>query len=89
VIQVGPLTVTRQTFEPGWKWSEHVKATAGTDSCQTHHHIYVLAGNLKAVMDDGEELEAATNDMIDIPPGHDAWVVGDKAFVGLDISTTT
>ncbi len=32
-VQLGGLTFSRETLEPGWKWSEHVKAGAGTDSC--------------------------------------------------------
>ena len=34
VVELGNVTVGRATFEPGWRWSEHVKPIAGTDSCQ-------------------------------------------------------
>lgn len=35
-------------------------------------------------MADGVELEFAAGDVLEIPPGHDAWVVGDEAFVTVD-----
>jgi class 3 adenylate cyclase len=36
-------------------------------------------------MDDGEEAELGPNDLADVPPGHDAWVVGDEPVTILDI----
>ena len=32
-------------FEPGWRWSEHVKPIVGTDSCQEHHIGYRFEGS--------------------------------------------
>jgi hypothetical protein len=37
-------------------------------------------------MDDGTELEFGAGDLVAIPPGHDAWVVGDEPVVTLDFS---
>ncbi|OEJ93346.1 cupin domain-containing protein [Streptomyces thermolilacinus] len=76
--------VGRAVFEPGWRWSEHVKPLAGTDSCQAAHTGYVVSGRVKIVMDDGETGEAGPGDFIMIEPGHDAWVVGDEPCVTLD-----
>jgi hypothetical protein len=45
VVSFGDFTVTRNTFEPGWRWSEHVKPIAGTDSCQVPHTGYVVSGD--------------------------------------------
>ncbi len=50
-------TALKGTFEPGWRWSEHVKPLAGTDSCQAAHLGYVLSGRMHVVMDDGTEGE--------------------------------
>ena len=72
------------TFEPGWKWSEHVKPIAGTDSCQVHHLGYVVSGRMKVVMDDGAEIVIGPGEACAIPPGHDAWTVGDEACVLVD-----
>ena len=83
---VGGTTVGRATFQPGWRWSESVKPAAGTDSCQTHHFGYCISGHMHVVMDDGQELDVGPGDALEIPPGHDAWVVGDDAYVGIDIT---
>jgi len=86
VVELGGVTVGRAVFEPGWKWSEHVKPIAGTDSCQAGHTGYCLSGRMKVVMDDGEEAEIGPGDAFVISPGHDAWIVGDEACVALDFS---
>ena len=64
--------VGRATFEPGWKWSTHVKPIAGTDSCQSAHVGYFISGRMKIVMDNGEEAEFGPGDAMVCPPGHDA-----------------
>ncbi|RZU64526.1 quercetin dioxygenase-like cupin family protein [Microterricola gilva] len=76
--------VGRATFQPGWRWSEHVKPIAKTDSCQANHVGYVIAGRMKVVMDDGEEMEYEPGDYASIAPGHDAWTIGDEPCVFLD-----
>lgn len=35
-------------------------------------------------MDDGSETEIGSGDCTSIPPGHDAWIVGNEPFVGID-----
>jgi len=88
VVQMGNLTLMRDTFEPGWKWSEHVKPAAGTNSCQVHHTLCIISGSLKVVMDDGGQDEVGPGDVVDIPAGHDAWVVGDDAVVAIDVAAS-
>src|SRR3974377_395673 len=68
--------VGRATFLPGWKWSEHVKPIAKTDSCQAAHVGYVVSGRMKVVMDDGEEMEYGPGDFAQMAPGHDAGIAG-------------
>jgi uncharacterized cupin superfamily protein len=86
ILKIGDGVVGKATFEPGWRWSEHVKPIAGTDSCQAAHFGYVLSGHQKALMDDGSELEYGPGDVVSIPPGHDAWVIGNEACVVLDFA---
>ena len=86
IVQLGDLTVGRAIFEPGWKWSEHVKPIAGTASCQAPYNGYILSGHLKIVMDDGTETDGGPGDAVVVAPGHDAWVVGTEACVMLDFS---
>ncbi|MFN8130109.1 MAG: cupin domain-containing protein [Solirubrobacteraceae bacterium] len=84
MVSVAGRTVGRGTFEPGWRWSQDVKPIAGTDTCQTAHFGYVLSGRMHVVMDDGTEGEIGPGDVVVIPPGHDAWTVGDEACVMVD-----
>jgi quercetin dioxygenase-like cupin family protein len=81
-LAAGP--VGRATFKPGWRWSDHVKPIAGTDSCQAAHTCYFVSGRMKVVMDDGEEVEFGPGDFAVMPPGHDAWIVGDDDCVVVD-----
>jgi quercetin dioxygenase-like cupin family protein len=81
-VEAGP--VGRATFLPGWRWSEHVKPIAGTDSCQAPHMGYFVSGLMHVVMDDGQEMDFRPGDFGVIPPGHDAWIVGDEPCVVID-----
>ncbi|WP_457030065.1 cupin domain-containing protein [Kitasatospora sp. P5_F3] len=84
LVDLDGIALGRATFEPGWRWSEHVKPIAGTESCQSAHTGYCLSGRITVRMDDGEEQEFVPGDAMVIAPGHDAWVVGDEACVVLD-----
>jgi quercetin dioxygenase-like cupin family protein len=72
------------TYLPGWRWSEHAKPIANTDSCQATHAGYFPSGRMKVVMNDGEEMEYGPGDFAIMPPGHDAWTVGDEPCVVID-----
>lgn len=86
VVSLDNITVGRTVFEPGWRWSENVKPIAGTESCQVPHAGYCISGRMKVVMDDGSELEIGPEDAAVIPPGHDAWIVGDEPCVWVEFS---
>ena len=84
VVRAGGHTLMRVRFEPGWRWSEQLKPTVGTESCEVPHVGYVISGQLAAKMNDGTELIFQAGDFAVIPPGHDGWVVGDEPAVFLD-----
>jgi class 3 adenylate cyclase len=84
VVELDDRVVGRMTYEPGWRWSVDIKPIAATDSCQFHHVGVTLSGRLRAQMRDGTELEIGPGDVFEIPPGHDAWVVGDEPWVSVD-----
>src|SRR5579862_8043346 len=84
LVYIGSGSVGRGVFEPGWKWFECVKPIAQTESCMAPHLAYVVSGRMKAVMDDGQEIEFGPGDVMSLPPGHDAWVVGDERCVAID-----
>jgi ethanolamine utilization protein EutQ (cupin superfamily) len=84
VVELGNVEAIRVTNQPGWRWSECVKPTVGTDSCQVSHLIHVLSGRIKVRMDDGSESEFGPGDVRFVPPGHDAWIVGTEPFMSID-----
>lgn len=89
VVTLAGSTVLKGRFEPGWRWSEHVRPLAGTDTCQSPHLLYVLSGRMLVRMDDGTEGEAGPNEVVRIEPGHDAWVVGDEPCVVVDFGASS
>src|SRR5690349_10035583 len=82
-VSLGGMTIGRATYEPGWRWSEHVRPTAGTPFCQVEHVGMVLSGRAMVHMDDGREIEMQPGDLFYVAPGHDSWVVGDEPYVSL------
>ena len=84
IVKFGDMSIVRMTCEPGWKWSEHMKPIAGTESCQGTHFTYIVSGHFRTVMDDGTVDELGPGDIAITPPGHDAMVVGDEPCVLFD-----
>lgn len=84
VVKVGGATVGRGVLQPGWRWSTSVQPIAKTQSCQAPHLQYHVSGVLRVRMDDGTELDCKPGDISVLPPGHDAWVVGDEPVVLVD-----
>ena len=86
VVNIAGTTLGRATFEPGWKWSESVKPIANTESCLAPHLGYFLSGRMHVIMDDGSEIEYGPGEACSIPPGHDAWIVGNETCVVVDFT---
>jgi quercetin dioxygenase-like cupin family protein len=84
IVKIGGGEVGRLVIEPGWRWSEHVKPIAGTELCEAPHFQYVIQGRVGVLMEDGTELEVGPGDVNVLPPGHDAWVIGDETAVAID-----
>ena len=82
-VEVGDLTIVRLVLQPGWRWSEHVRPVAGTDSCQFHHVGVGLSGAARFRMDDGSVFDVGPGDAFDIPPGHDNWVTSQEPAVAI------
>lgn len=84
IVKIGGGEVGRLTIEPGWRWSEHVKPIAGTELCEAPHFQFMLSGRVGVRMADGTELEIGAGEVCVLPPGHDAWVVGNEPAVAID-----
>ena len=87
VNHLGEYTIGRMRMEPGWAWSECIKPVVHTDSCQLLHVGYCVSGTLETVLDDGTRATITAGDSYTIPPGHDAHVVGDEAFVAIEFAS--
>jgi class 3 adenylate cyclase len=74
----GGMTVSHDIQQPGWRWATHIRPLVGTEWCQVRHIGVVLRGRIYYLLENGTEFEAGPLDFMDIPPGHDAWVVGDE-----------
>ncbi|MGC1809654.1 MAG: adenylate/guanylate cyclase domain-containing protein, partial [Candidatus Binataceae bacterium] len=80
-------TIGRFSFEPGWRWSRDVGPIAHTHSCQIHHLGIVFKGRLRIETDAGEVFDLGIDDVYDIPPGHDATVIGDEPFEAIEFAS--
>jgi quercetin dioxygenase-like cupin family protein len=84
LVHLGGMTIGRATYEPGWKWSEHVGPSVGATRCPVEHVGLVLSGTATVAFDDGRVIELHAGDLFHVPPiPHDSWVVGDERYVSL------
>lgn len=87
-VRVDGMEARRMTVEPGWRWSDSVGPTLGTQECPVEHGLWVvISGRFAVQMGDGATTEFGPGDVGAIPPGHEAWVVGNDRVVGFDISS--
>lgn len=85
LLHLGPMIVGRATYEPGWKWSEHVGPSAGTPLCEVEHVGLVISGRAAVRMRDGTQRVLEVGAAFYVPPGHDSWVVGEEPYVSLHL----
>ncbi|HUR40462.1 MAG TPA: adenylate/guanylate cyclase domain-containing protein [Verrucomicrobiae bacterium] len=87
IVTLDEMAIGRFVFQPGWRWSKDVKPVASTHSCQFRHVGYTISGSLNVRMDDGTELVIGAGEAYEIPPGHDAWVVGDEPWDAVEFAS--
>ena len=84
VVRIGSVTIGRASYEPGWKWSEHVGPQTGAARCSVEHVGMVLSGTATVAFDDGPTIELREGSLFYVPKTpHDSWVVGDTPYVSL------
>jgi quercetin dioxygenase-like cupin family protein len=84
VTKVGGTSIGRVYLEPGWSWEKCVKPIVKTESCQAPHTQYIISGRVRAKMDDGSEEEFGAGDVGHLPPGHNAWIIGNEPYVAIE-----
>ncbi len=87
VVTLGEIAIGRFVLRPGWRWSQDVAPIVGTRSCQHRHVGYAISGSLEVQMDDGTSTVIGPDDAYEIPPGHDAWVVGDVPYDSVEFTS--
>jgi mannose-6-phosphate isomerase-like protein (cupin superfamily) len=50
------------------------------------HVLYILSGRMAVKMNDAKAIEIGPGDAAEIPPGHDAWVVGSEPCIVIDFT---
>ena len=84
LVHIGGMTIGRATYEPGWKWSEHVGPGVGGTRCPVEHVGLVLSGTAAVAFDDGRVFELNAGELFHVPPiPHDSWVIGNEPYVSL------
>ena|SRR5579862_5331988 len=84
LVRLGPMTIGRATYEPGWRWSTHVGTKVGSGLCSVEHVGMVLSGIATVALEDGRVIELKEGELFHVPAApHDSWVVGDKPYVSL------
>lgn len=84
IVRLGGMTIGRATYEPGWRWSEHVGKELGQERCSVEHVGLVVSGIATAAFADGRVIELKAGNLFYIPPvPHDSWVIGDQPYVSL------
>src|SRR5438105_11095899 len=69
IVKIGSMTIGRASYEPGWKWSEHVGAATGAALCEVEHVGMVVSGCAACQMKDGRYYEMRAGNLFYIGPG--------------------
>lgn len=84
IVHVGGMTIGKATYQPGWKWSEHVGAAQGRKLCPVEHVGLVIAGRATVAFEDASIVELTPGTTFYVPPTpHDSWVLGNEPYVSL------
>jgi quercetin dioxygenase-like cupin family protein len=86
LVRIGEVVIGRATYEPGWRWSQHVGPTVGATRCEVEHVGMVLSGTATVAFEDGRVIELSEGALFHVPAvPHDSWVVGDRRYVSLHL----
>jgi methyltransferase (TIGR00027 family) len=84
IVRLGGMAIGRATYEPGWKWSEHVGADLGKSRCSVEHVGMVVSGSATVAFDDGRVIALKAGELFHVPAApHDSWVIGDQPYVSI------
>jgi hypothetical protein len=82
---VGSGRVRRVVYQPGFRWSTHMKGHVNTPLCMHAHVGFIVSGEIGIEYGDGCTLRFVAPQAVAIEPGHDGWVVGDAPAVLIEV----
>ena len=87
VVRVEDKVFSRLTFQPGFSCTSMLKPEEKASGyCETAHLGFLASGQMRLKMKDGSEYSISAGSIVDIPPGHDGWVVGTEPAVVIDLT---
>jgi hypothetical protein len=84
VVSLGGTRILRVTFEPGFRWTNDMPATAGVARCPVRHQLDMLSGTIGVSWSDGSEEQFKAGDVALLEPDHESWTIGDEPAEFLD-----
>jgi len=85
VVPAGSGRIKRVIYQPGFRWSTHMKDKVGTELCMHAHVGFIARGRVAVRYGDGTTAEFVAPQVVAIEPGHDGWVVGDEPAVLIEV----
>ena len=85
IVHLGGMTIGRASYEPGWRWSEHIGKAKGEKLSTVEHVWIVVSGKSGLSMQDGTVREMKAGDIFYVAPGHDSWVIGEEPYVSIHL----
>ena len=85
VAAAGSGRIKRVIYQPGFRWSTHMKDKVGTALCMHAHVGFIARGRVGVQYGDGTRAEFAAPAVVAIEPGHDGWVIGDEPAVLIEV----
>jgi hypothetical protein len=91
LAEVGDARVKRTVYPAGMRWSVDIRPLVGTERCEHAHVGFLAHGGLHFEYPDGCVVDLEAPAIVDVAPGHDAWVVGDQpaVLIEFDFEATT
>ena len=83
VANIEGITIGKATYEPGWKWSDHVGPALGQSRCGVEHLGVVVTGSAAVGYEDHVDILKPGQRFYVPPTPHDSWVVGNDEYVSL------
>ena len=84
-VRTGAARVKRIIYQPGFRWSTHMKPIIGTSLCEHAHVGFIASGSIGIKYADGCEKTFTAPQAVAIEPGHEGWVNGNEPAVMIEV----